>query len=146
MRSARGFTLIEVLIAMAIVAVGVLAASKVVTNSIFVAQRTEDRTLGTWVASNRIAELRIAGRYELPPAGSSSENVAMGGRNWLVNQTISDTGVPGSVRIDVDVFADKSGEDKVAWLFTYLVQQTAAPEEDEDSLLNGDGTQDGNNG
>jgi len=127
-----GFTLIEVLVALAIVAVGIVATSKAVTRSIDVAQYTEDRILGTWVASNRISEIRLANRYEAPSVGGSSSEVVMGGRTWLVNESVSETGVENAVRVDVEVFTDKNQTNRAATLFSYVVKQT----EKKDSLVN----------
>jgi general secretion pathway protein I len=56
---ARGFTLLEVLIALGIVAMSVGALLGTVTSSASNVIYLKDKTLAEWVALNRLAELRI---------------------------------------------------------------------------------------
>jgi len=132
-----GFTLIEVLVALAIVSIGIVATSKTIVSSVDVTQYTQDRVMGTWVASNRLSEIRLSNRFETPLVGGSSLEVVMGGRTWLVNENISETGVEDAVRIEIEVFADKTATERVASLFSYMVKQTPKAPEPEDGQ-NGD--------
>lgn len=64
----RGFSLIEVLVATAILATGLIAASRaalVATNDQHVLR---DRTLARWVAHNTLAELRLSAQSAGPGA------------------------------------------------------------------------------
>ena len=60
MSTQRGFTLLEVLVALAIFAV--VAASVLATSarSLQNAARLEDKTLAMWIADNRLAEMQLA--------------------------------------------------------------------------------------
>lgn len=106
-RAAPGFSLVEVLVALAILAV--LASTIVFQTGTFSSQlfQLEERTVALWVAQNALEELRLAEKLELPDDGAVE--VEMGGRNWSVIREIRDTPRAGFHRIEVSVA--REGED-----------------------------------
>ena len=58
----RGFTLIEVLVALAIVAIGMSAVLSALSSSADTVSYLRDKTFAQWVALNKIATLRISGQ------------------------------------------------------------------------------------
>lgn len=117
----RGFTLIEILVALAIVAIGIGAVAKATGNHINTAQLTEDRLLGSWVAANRMAELRIS--PEWPAASERQGQATLGGRQWHYLERIATTADPDILRVDIDVYTDVEFEDKSALVFGYLARR-----------------------
>jgi general secretion pathway protein I len=115
--AARGFTLIEVLVALAIVAIGMAAVLGALTSSADTVSYLRDKTFAQWVALNQIANLRLSGQP--PPAGNSDGDTDFAGRSWHWRQEVTATEVPGVMRIDVKVRpADiKAGEDN-GWFTT----------------------------
>lgn len=107
MRRARGFTLLEVLVALAIfalVAASVLTAS---ARSVRTAAQLEEKTLAMWVADNRMSELQLA---DAPPSdGRDQGQVAFAGRNWLWQSEIEVTSEPAMRRVTLWVAADQRG-------------------------------------
>lgn len=101
MRAGRGFTLIEVLVALVIVAVGMAAVMSALTSSADVLQSLRERTFAQWVALNRIATLRLSA--QVPASGDSDGDVDFANRRWHYRQQVVSTQVPGTVRIDVSV-------------------------------------------
>ncbi|MGA7824607.1 MAG: type II secretion system minor pseudopilin GspI [Steroidobacteraceae bacterium] len=97
----RGFTLIEVLVALAIVVVGMAAVLGTLNSSANTIVYLRDKTFANWVALNQIAQLRLSGAQ--PAVGDSDGKVDFAGRNWTWHQTVSTTQVPGMERIDVNV-------------------------------------------
>ena len=109
MRAQRGFTLLEVLVALAIfatVAAAVLTAS---ARSLQNAARLEDKTLAGWIADNRLTELQLASS---PPApGRDSRELSFAGRQWqLYSETVT-TSDPGLRRVTLWVAAMPSSRD-----------------------------------
>jgi general secretion pathway protein I len=100
----RGFTLIEVLVALAIVAVGMAAVLGTLNSSADTIVYMRDKTFANWVALNQIAQVRLGQQAGQQPAtGDSDGKVDFAGRNWTWHQTVSTTQVPGMLRIDITV-------------------------------------------
>ena len=97
----RGFTLIEVLVALAIVTVGMAAVLSALTSSAHTVSYLRDKTFANWVALNQIALVRISG--QLPAPGKGDGDVDFAGRKWHWHQEVSTTQLPGMVRMDVSV-------------------------------------------
>ena len=97
MKQARAFTLLEVLVALAIfalVAASVLAASG---RSLQTAARLEDKTLAMWIADNRLTELQLA---ETPPGdGRDQGELEFAGRRWQWQSEIHATSEPSMRRV-----------------------------------------------
>ncbi len=96
-----GFTLIEVLVALAIVAAGMAAVLGALTSSADTVSYLRDKTFANYVALNQIAQVRLSG--QAPTTGDTEGDSDMAGRKWHWHQTVSATQVPGMVRIDVSV-------------------------------------------
>lgn len=101
MRGARGFTLLEVLVALAIVAIGMAAVMGALSSSAGTVSYLRDKTFAQWVALNRIATIRISGQQ--PATGNSDGDVDYAGTSWHYRQEVVTTDVPGILRIDVMV-------------------------------------------
>ena len=102
----RGFTLIEVLIALAVLAVGLIAVLGTAGTSTRLGGQLRDDTLANWVGMNELATLRLA--PALPELGSSEGDADMGGdpsnpEKWHWKATVSGTPDPDLLRVDIDV-------------------------------------------
>ena len=97
--SARGFTLIEVLIALAIVAMAVGALLGTLTSAASNISYLRDKTLAEWVALNRLTEIRIS--QLMPDKGKRAGYTVMGGMRWQWEQEVVELPVKGMFRVDV---------------------------------------------
>jgi general secretion pathway protein I len=117
---ARGFTLIEVLVALAIVVVGIGALLGSMTSAAETTIYLRDKTFAQWIAFNRIAEVRLAG--VLPAKGKTKGEVNdFAGRRWRWEQDVQSAAVPGTLRIDVSVRpAEIPDANKGSWYATEI--------------------------
>jgi len=102
----RGFTLIEVMVALAIVAItlgaGIKAAGALTGN----AQRLTDMTAAQWCADNRLAGLRLSGLT--PPIGDSEFTCTQLGQSYQGKLVVRPTPNPLFVNVDAAI-ADVNG-------------------------------------
>jgi general secretion pathway protein I len=113
-RASRGFTLIEVLVALAIVAIGMSAVLEALTSSANTALYLQDKTFAEWVALNRIETVRLSGT--VPSPGTSNDDIDYAGRKWQWQQKVTSTRIPGMVQVDIDVRpADSKADDDRGW-------------------------------
>jgi general secretion pathway protein I len=100
---ARGFTLIEVLVALVIVAFGVGAVLAALSASAVNVSALREKTLAQWVALNRIADVRL--NLQAPQTGTSEgdvKNFANGDWHWQQIITAMDQ-IPGLLQVTVKV-------------------------------------------
>jgi len=97
----RGFTLIEVLIAVSIAALGLTAVATAISQMVDTGAVIRERTYASWVAQNKIAELRLAN--VVPEVSESSGEVEFANIEWAWSANVSATGVENLFRVDVSV-------------------------------------------
>lgn len=96
-----GFTLLEVLVALMVVAVSLAAIASEMVQMIDAATTMQNRTYASWIAHNKIAEMRLAN--VIPDVSASSGEVDYAGREWVWRAVVSETGVTNLYRVDVTV-------------------------------------------
>ncbi len=117
MTAQRGFTLIEVLVALVIVALGMSALLETLGSAADTSTWLRDKTFAQWIGFNQLEMLRLSGT--VPTAGTTDGELDYAGRHWRWRQVISDMGLPGIFRIDVKVEpADTSTVDETGWMTT----------------------------
>ncbi len=97
----RGFTLVEVLVALVIVAAGASAVLSSLHSAATSTVYLRDKTFAEWIANNRIVETRLA--TAAPQNGKSEGELDFAGRRWQWRQQVTDGAVPELRRIDVSV-------------------------------------------
>ena len=111
--AARGFTLVEVLIALVVFAVlGFTVAARVgdVVNQTFSLER---RTVAHWVAGNHLSRLQIVSATSTDPVatGRNRDRVTLAGRDWLIETVISNTSQDTFKRVEIEVYELQEGEE-----------------------------------
>ena len=101
MKPARAFTLVEVLVALAILAIALAATTRAASLATDGARETRSRLLATWAAENRVAELRA--RRLFPPPATTTLSATQGGLALAVDETVSETANPTIRRVDLAV-------------------------------------------
>ncbi|HXU52397.1 MAG TPA: type II secretion system minor pseudopilin GspI [Casimicrobiaceae bacterium] len=114
----RGFTLIEILVALAIVAVALAAGMRALTQAADGATALKARTLALWVAQNVLARAEMAPTTPAPGATSGEETQAAARFVWRAR--VAPTPNPGFRRIDIVVAAPDAPGYALAELTGYL--------------------------
>ena len=113
----RGFTLLEVLVALAIVVLGMAALMSALSSAADSSIYLRDKTFAEWVALNRIEEVRLA--LQRPQKGESEGEVELAGRKWQWKQEVVETEIKGILRIDVRVRpSDLKSDSDTNWYTT----------------------------
>lgn len=97
-----GFTLLEVLIALLILSLALVALIRAAGLQAQALTHHRDSTLAQWVASNVATELRAQGA---PPVGRQQGEMRMGPQRWRWQAETSDTDVERVRRMEITVFA-----------------------------------------
>jgi general secretion pathway protein I len=115
----RGFTLLEVLVALLVLSVALVAVVRTASLEVRALAQVQEATLGQWVASNAIAELRLRGGE--PALGETTGSAEMGGRRWRWRMQVIATDDNRIRRVDVDVMREDDGAaDPVAVLSGFV--------------------------
>ena len=96
----RGFTLLEVLVALAVVALGLSAAFAATGQSARTAEQLRVRTLAQWAAADALTALRLAGDL---PGGQARREEEIAGRVWWVEYRVRQSAAQSLRDVEVRV-------------------------------------------
>jgi general secretion pathway protein I len=119
-RSQRGFTLLESLVALAILAIALAAVLRATGAATSHVDALRLRLLADWVAQNRIT--LHAGRGDWLPAGSQQGIDEQAGLKFIWHEEIRSTPNPAFRRIEVSVASAEDPQHALRHLSGYLVQ------------------------
>lgn len=150
----RGFTLIEVLVALVIVAFGMGAVLVSLTSAADNAIRMREKTFAEWVGLNQLSTERL--QVSLPAIGKKEGDVDFAGSRWHWQETVAPMDIPGMLRITIQVrHADSKQSQstpsttdaaKLDWLATIMGFRGDAIQTPVDVLANWDGAGTENSG
>lgn len=108
---ADGFTLIEVLVALTIVSVALMACLRAVGSITASSSELRARTLAQWSAENRLTEIRV--RAEFPAVGRRNYPCPQGDLKLECQEDVYTTANPNFRRIEIQVFDTARSEQNV---------------------------------
>lgn len=112
----NGFTLVEVMVALGIVAIALAAGSQAVRAMTQQGQRQADMVLAQICVENEIVKVRLTNR--LPDIGERSTQCQQAGRSLVVTTNVSATANPGFRKLEVLV-----GDEYPIWRINTVVGQ-----------------------
>lgn len=118
MKRSYGFTLLELMVALVVVAVALLAVERTMGAAVGHAHALRSRLLAGWVAENRLNELRI--QRALPVVGELAGAETQAGLTLYWRATIGPTPNPRMRRVEVQVYESSAGGQSLARLTGYL--------------------------
>ena len=117
-RKRSGFTLLEVLVALLVLALALLALSRSAAMQVSALGGLRERTLAGWLASDVLAQTKLATPF--PATGLSDGQRRFGQRDWRYDVVVQGTPVASIRRIDVHVYAPKDTKTPIATLTGFV--------------------------
>ena len=118
--SHRGFTLIEVLVALVVATLGILAVTSTVLTAARNTNALREQSLGHWIAMNVAAELRLADQW--PDIGNEDGEVDFAGSEWRWTAKTSATDVEGLRRVEIEVAYAETPDDSITEVVAFVGQ------------------------
>ncbi len=115
-----GFTLIEVMLAMAVFAIAGVALLGAASNNFRHISNLEEKMFANWVASNQLVAVSLSDTW--PPKNNQKGDVEMAGRKWFWQQKVIKTENNEMRAIVMEVRVNEDDELAVTSLMTYLAQ------------------------
>ncbi|WP_172597567.1 type II secretion system minor pseudopilin GspI [Sulfuriflexus mobilis] len=117
--SEQGMTLIEVLVALVIVAIALAAVIRSVNAGVVNTDYLKQRNIAHWVAMNYASELQL----QLSTAKANGQHeIEMAGQTWQLQSKASQTADSDILRVEIRVKKDGDAESSLASLITYVAK------------------------
>jgi general secretion pathway protein I len=115
----HGFTLLEILVALAVIAIALAAIVGETVQRLSNTARLTDRTLAHWVAMNQVTAQQLS-TTSWPAVGVTTGSIELANREWFWTLKVSATEDADVRRLDVEVRPFKSDENPMSAAIAYL--------------------------
>lgn len=117
----KGFTLIEVMVAMAVFAIAGVALISSTSTHFTNLSLLETRMIANWVASNQLVEASLDESW--PLKNNKKGKVELAGREWFWQQTIAKTNDKNMSQVSIEVRLEQADESSLTSISTYVVKK-----------------------
>lgn len=114
----KGFTLIEIIIALLVISVALGAIISTTGNSVSHGAYLKEKTITLWVAENHLSEIVITKQW--PTTGQHSFEITMAGKTWYLNNKVTQTPNQFIRRLDISVYGDKAKDNSMTSMIAYI--------------------------
>ena len=123
-KCAPGFTLIEVLVALSVVVIAFMAMYGSMIQVVAAMTLMQEKTIASWIAFDRITELRVSGQF--PDEGDTDGKIEMANGEWVYTAVVKDTG-SADIRQVIVTVAPEQDPDNIMATATGAVVRPVAP-------------------
>ncbi len=120
----RGFTLIEVMVAVAVFAVAGAAVMKATFENLRSVTSLEEITFATYVANNQLTQASLQARVKWPLQKTRAGETSMAGRQWYWQRRVNKTADDGLFEVIVIVASDEQLNNEVTRVTTFMTKPT----------------------
>ncbi|MRI32231.1 type II secretion system protein GspI [Endozoicomonas sp. OPT23] len=117
--SRKGFTLLEVMVAMAVLAIAGMSVMGMVRESISNTQYLAEKRPAFWVAENAMTDIVLSQRW--PGREWQKSSTVLAEREWFIRSRKVKTGSDDLIMLEVEVRQKKDSESALASLQTYVL-------------------------
>ena len=118
-----GFTLIEIIVALMVIAIALGAVINTTAGSLDMGSHIRNKTLALWVAENYVNELVIEQQW--PDVGKQTDTIALDQHNWYLVADISPTANTSMRKIRISVFENSRDSNALLSLNAYINRQSS---------------------
>jgi len=117
-KASTGFTLIEVMLAMAVFAIAGVALLTTADNHFRNMSHLESKMLTNWIASNQLVEATLEQKW--PPKNNKKGKVELAGKEWFWLQKVTKTTDKNMRAVVIEVRATEQQKTAISSLMTYV--------------------------
>ncbi|MBU2978320.1 type II secretion system minor pseudopilin GspI [Alteromonas sp. C1M14] len=131
-----GLTLLEVMAAIVIFALAGTAALKAASDHLLSVGKIEETTFATWVANNRINQVKLTGSW--PPQNNVRGTTEMADRTWYWQQAVQKTANEELRSLEISVGLDGDYNAFTTTVVTFVAEPASVADTDDDSANDAD--------
>ena len=119
----KGFTLLEVLVALTIISLSLGALISTSGSHASSAGYLKQKTIAHWVAMNEITQLQVEKAW--PGKGDTKGSTPMAGAEWYWTRTVKETEDENALQVEFRIYLDEDRESSLTRLIGYLSRPAA---------------------
>jgi len=121
----QGFTLIEVMVALTIIAIALSSLIKASGNHTYSASYLKNKTLAHYVAMNEVSQLQIDKKW--PDLGIKHGSAEMASIEWFWTREVNRTTSDNIHHVKFTIFADEDNRKNLTQIQVYIANPAKAP-------------------